>query len=106
GLERATDPGGLLHHLFSVRTEGLFGRIPSGNLASYLSGVLIGHEINGLAPTADHNGKVIVSAASPLAEIYGTALSQFGYHAEIVAAEEALIAGLLAIARQQGWLPR
>ena len=27
GLARARAPGGLLHHLFAVRTEGLFGRL-------------------------------------------------------------------------------
>ena len=38
-------PGGLLHHLFGVRTRGLMGEIEPRASASYLSGILIGHEI-------------------------------------------------------------
>jgi 2-dehydro-3-deoxygalactonokinase len=46
GVETAfADPAGLLHALFSVRSLGLFDEIAPGNLASYLSGLLIGHEV-------------------------------------------------------------
>ncbi len=45
GLRRSADPGGLLHHLFGVRTAGLFGQFSESALPSYLSGLLIGHEL-------------------------------------------------------------
>jgi 2-keto-3-deoxy-galactonokinase len=45
GIERAGEPGGLLHHLFSVRTSGLLGTLAPRQLASYLSGMLIAHEM-------------------------------------------------------------
>ena len=45
GVARAAEAGGLLHHLFSARTAGLFDRIAEPRLASYLSGLLIGDEI-------------------------------------------------------------
>lgn len=45
GLQRSGKPGGLLHHLFGVRTTGLFDRFSSAALPWYLSGLLIGHEI-------------------------------------------------------------
>ena len=46
GLDAATTlPGGLLQHLFSARTLGLFDRLPENAIASYLSGLLIGHEL-------------------------------------------------------------
>jgi 2-dehydro-3-deoxygalactonokinase len=48
GMERSGEPGGVLHHLFGVRTAGLFERYPASELPSYLSGLLIGHEIRGL----------------------------------------------------------
>ena len=38
-------PGGLLKRLFSVRTLGLFDRLPASAGASYLSGLLIGSEL-------------------------------------------------------------
>jgi 2-dehydro-3-deoxygalactonokinase len=45
GVRRSGDPGGLLHHLFGVRTRGLMGEIGPAASPSYLSGILIGHEI-------------------------------------------------------------
>lgn len=45
GVERSGQPGGLLHHLFGVRTRGLMGELGPAPSASYLSGILIGHEL-------------------------------------------------------------
>jgi 2-dehydro-3-deoxygalactonokinase len=42
GMERAGD---LLHRIFMTRTLGLLGDIPPGQLAEYLSGLLIGAEV-------------------------------------------------------------
>ena len=38
-------PGDLLHAVFMTRTLGLFDRVAPGELAEYLSGLLIGAEI-------------------------------------------------------------
>ncbi len=48
GVRTSVDAGGLLNHLFSVRTRGLFGELSAVQLPSYLSGLLIGHELQGL----------------------------------------------------------
>jgi 2-dehydro-3-deoxygalactonokinase len=45
GLQRSGKAGGLLHHLFGVRTTGLFNQFSASALPWYLSGLLIGHEI-------------------------------------------------------------
>ena len=45
GLRRSADASGLLHHLFGVRTLGLFNQWSTAALPSYLSGLLIGHEV-------------------------------------------------------------
>lgn len=45
GIDRSAAPGGLSHHLFGTRTLGLFERLSSAALPSYLSGLLIGHEL-------------------------------------------------------------
>lgn len=45
GVQRSGDAGGLLHHLFGVRTRGLMGELAPAASASYLSGLLIGHEL-------------------------------------------------------------
>ncbi|MBM3594201.1 MAG: 2-dehydro-3-deoxygalactonokinase, partial [Alphaproteobacteria bacterium] len=45
GLDRARQGGGLLHQLFSLRSLSLFDAMPQMEAASYLSGLLIGHEV-------------------------------------------------------------
>jgi 2-dehydro-3-deoxygalactonokinase len=46
GVRRSADAGGMLHHLFGVRSRGLFGELPDTASAPYPSGLLIGHEIH------------------------------------------------------------
>jgi 2-dehydro-3-deoxygalactonokinase len=45
GVRRSGAEGGLLHHLFGVRTRALMGELPPTASPSYLSGLLIGHEL-------------------------------------------------------------
>jgi 2-dehydro-3-deoxygalactonokinase len=71
GLRRAGEGGGLLHHLFGVRSRGLFGEVPEAGLAPYLSGILIGHEIAALAPPS---GVVHLIGAIRLVALYERAL--------------------------------
>lgn len=52
GVARARESSGLLHHLFGVRALGLFGRLAETSAASYLSGLLIGHEVRAAMPEA------------------------------------------------------
>ncbi|MGH7067353.1 MAG: 2-dehydro-3-deoxygalactonokinase [Acetobacteraceae bacterium] len=52
GLGRTRESSGLLHHLFGVRALGLFGRLAETSTASYLSGLLIGHEVRAAMPEA------------------------------------------------------
>jgi 2-dehydro-3-deoxygalactonokinase len=54
GVRTSAEAGGLLSHLFSVRTRGLFGELSAAQLPSYLSGLLIGHELHGLLGGAQH----------------------------------------------------
>jgi len=61
GVEKALfDPAGFLHNLFSVRTLGLFDEMPSGDLASYLSGLIIGHEVAHAISVRNHAAKYVV----------------------------------------------
>lgn len=45
GVRRSGEAGGLLHHLFGVRTRGLMGELGTAASSSYLSGIVIGHEL-------------------------------------------------------------
>ena len=48
GMAASAGAGGLAHHLFGVRTLGLFDALQPASAPSYLSGLLIGHELRGL----------------------------------------------------------
>jgi 2-dehydro-3-deoxygalactonokinase len=81
GLRRAEEGGGLLHHLFGARTRGLFGDVAEYALPSYLSGILIGHEIAALAPPA---GVVHLIGAPSLVALYREALAARGCNSRML----------------------
>ena len=75
GVRRSADAGGMLHHLFGVRSRGLFGELPDTASASYLSGLLIGHELH----AAGFSGQPVHLLCTPqLADIYRHALDVLG----------------------------
>ncbi len=98
GVARARQPGGLLHHLFGVRAAALFDEMAEEESASYLSGLLIGHEVAsaleaGVAPP------VILIGAERLTSRYGAALDAFGIPHR-VADHDAAARGLHLIAQR------
>jgi 2-dehydro-3-deoxygalactonokinase len=77
GLARSRQGGGLLRHLFGLRAAALFDELQEDEAASYLSGLLIGHEVaaaleDGVAPP------VLLIGAERLTQRYATALDSFG----------------------------
>src|SRR5699024_6059693 len=56
GLAQARRAGGLLHHVFSVRTSVLQGELAPSAAASCLSGILIGHEVAAMLAAHDGDG--------------------------------------------------
>lgn len=105
GVRSAKDlPGGLLQRLFSARTLPLFERLPAGNVAAYLSGLLIGSEIDealGNLKGSNDRLSITVIGASPLAERYIEALAQTGLDAR-KAADDAAARGQFLIAQKAG----
>jgi 2-dehydro-3-deoxygalactonokinase len=73
GVRRSGDEGGLLHHLFGVRTRGLMGELTPAASASYLSGILIGHELRSRA-----TGEVLLLGAPALTALYAEAAALLG----------------------------
>lgn len=98
GVLRSADPGGLLHHLFGVRTLGLFDRLPGAAAASYMSGLLIGHEVRAAAPATP----VMLVGAPALCELYGQAITECGGSATPAEADAAA-QGLALIGEQAEW---
>ncbi len=102
GVSRAGDDGGLLHHLFGVRAQGLFDMEPAAGLRSYLSGLLIGHEIAGMQALAGETRDVVLVGAAGIGDAYAKALEQSGYGVTMVDGDKAAIAGLWRIAARAG----
>jgi 2-dehydro-3-deoxygalactonokinase len=100
GLARAAEPGHLLHHLFGVRALGLAGRLAESESASYLSGLLIGHETR--AAFADDAAHVYLVGSRTLTGLYKTAIEAAGGAATILA-EDAAASGLARIGRSTTW---
>ncbi|MFN0038299.1 MAG: 2-dehydro-3-deoxygalactonokinase [Burkholderiales bacterium] len=96
GVHRSADPGGVLHHLFGVRTRGLFEEISGNAAASYLSGILIGHEIRAARASA---GIVHLLGSAQLAETYTRALATLGI-ASSTLPSDAAAAALFKLAQQ------
>ncbi|WP_323764523.1 2-dehydro-3-deoxygalactonokinase [Marinovum sp.] len=94
GLDRgATLP--LSHAVFAGRAGVLTGGLAPEEVASYLSGVLIGAEC---AAQGD-DGPVLLLASGVLTERYAAALAHFGRRMTHVDAEAATLAGLTRAAR-------
>lgn len=100
GLARSADPGHLLHHLFGVRTLGLFGRLSEAESASYLSGLLIGHEVRSALPTG--GGRVHLIGSAALCDLYGRAVAACG-GTSVAHDEDAAARGLALIGRDAQW---
>ncbi|MEJ7688808.1 MAG: 2-dehydro-3-deoxygalactonokinase [Variovorax sp.] len=95
GAAQAGNGQSLLHNAFGARTLALFGRKTSGELASYLSGLVIGEELR----TQSRHGaaEVVLIGAPALTARYLLALQASGATARVLGAE-ASWAGLQALA--------
>lgn len=77
---RNSQKGPLLSVLFSARTLGLMDRMAPQALPSYLSGLLIGHEMSQLAEVARRaESPLVVVGAAALAQRYRLAAHEFGH---------------------------
>ncbi|MCH1925704.1 2-dehydro-3-deoxygalactonokinase [Shewanella sp. C32] len=95
GVQYSQQPGGLLNHIFSVRTLFVTGKQATSAGAGYLSGLLIGHEIRAFmeANGAESIGTCHIIGSSSLNQLYQTAMNHFGISTTLVADKDASIAG-------------
>ncbi len=101
GVARASQAGGLLHHLFGARTLHLMDRLAPEETRSFLSGLLIGHEIRAAVAETGARQVELVGAAA-LAALYDAALRQAGVAVRLHD-PDLVAAGLARIARSLGW---
>ena len=94
GVAHAAQAGDLLHHLFAVRTLGLFDALRPTQLRPFLSGLLIGHELRSVPR---QSGVVYVLGAEALAHLYVHALRTQGYEPRLLD-PDAVVTGLSRLA--------
>lgn len=99
GVSRSSDSGGLLHHLFGVRTRVLMDELEEEASASYLSGLLIGHEVRATMP---RDADVLLVGAAELCGLYAQVIEACGGRAKLEH-EDAAALGLAAIGRRLHW---
>jgi len=100
GIARSGDPGHMLHHLFGVRTLGLTGQLAADASASYLSGLLIGHEVRAAMPAG---ANVTLIGSTALCALYTSAIAALGGTATIGPADAAA-QGLAVIGELAEWI--
>jgi 2-dehydro-3-deoxygalactonokinase len=99
GVERAIEPGDVAHHLFGVRTLVLTGKMRESAAPSYLSGILIGHEVKARAKAG---GRVHLIGDQALCALYAIALRAFQMIPSVEPAGAA-VRGLWRIAEGLTW---
>jgi 2-dehydro-3-deoxygalactonokinase len=96
GVATSQKAGGLLHHVFSVRSLQLSGAHSKAQGAAYLSGIMIGHDI--CSQVADRDTSIGIVASANLASRYQLALTKLGYDSATIDAQQATVEGALLVA--------
>ncbi|MBN95314.1 MAG: hypothetical protein CL928_14805 [Deltaproteobacteria bacterium] len=102
GLEDLERPGGLLHHIFTVRSRALLGDLESAAAWSYASGLLIGSEVAAMTRALDLDEPVRIVGSATLCERYRCALEARGIQSECISGQDAASRGLVRIAQAAG----
>jgi 2-dehydro-3-deoxygalactonokinase len=104
GARASKDGGlGLLHSLFTARTLPLFGEMSKAQAADYLSGLLIGAEVQGARALAGGSDQVVLIGRGDLNTRYAQVLEVFGLKA-VEAGDHIVARGHFEIAKAGGLL--
>ena len=105
GVARGLAESGLAHAIFGARTLALTGELASDDVADWLSGALIGHEIAASRRWARDRGlassRVRIIGSDALVARYRRALAQASIEAD-PGPDDAAVRGLVRIARRAG----
>jgi 2-dehydro-3-deoxygalactonokinase len=94
----------LLNRVFSVRTFGLFGKMPGADLRSYLSGLLVGTEMRDALkawPDAAQSNAICIGSAAMIAR-YQAVASELGLRLDGIDNDQILPPALYWIVRKAG----
>jgi len=102
GVARSADSGGLLHHLFGARTLVLAGQLPETGTKSYLSGLLIGHEVRSALAALPPDAPIHLAGEANLCRLYARAIKTAGRNA-MIGSDDAAMLGLARIGGLVQW---
>tara|TARA_Y100001968_G_scaffold130038_1_gene118723 strand:+ start:508 stop:1362 length:855 start_codon:yes stop_codon:yes gene_type:complete len=102
GLADLERPGGLLHHIFTVRSRTLQGDLHSDAAWSYASGLLIGSEVAAMTSALELSAPVRIVGSPAISRKYSLALKSHGIDSQCISGQQAAGRGLLRIARAAG----
>ena len=91
GISQAKSNKSLLNLLFSARTNRLFEQVSDDSVYDYLSGVLIGHELQKMT------SNVYIVGENKLANRYKLACDNLSIKAEIFSGDDCFLAGMKII---------
>ncbi len=94
GLAAAQRSGGLTHQAFAARTSVLLGDMSGHAVAPFLSGLLIGSEVDAGLGLAQTDGEIVLIAEGDIAAAYTRALAARGKRSCTLATEGCFTAGL------------
>ena len=94
GLERVDDSGGILHAIFEARSRHLYAGLSSQKIGSFISGALIGEEINAMKNAKKSAESLYLIGEQGICHSYRFALENAGYDVTYYSAEAATLAGV------------
>jgi 2-dehydro-3-deoxygalactonokinase len=94
GVERASRGGDVIEELFRTRARWLLGDLAPAAAPSFLSGLLIGHEVATMTKRYRAGGPLVVVGAERLCGLYVTALRQLALEAAVVPDDAAIVEGM------------
>jgi 2-dehydro-3-deoxygalactonokinase len=97
GLQAAHQKAGLLRTLFAARSDVLLGRLTGGMVKSYLSGLMIGHEVLGAKASFGLPKSATLVTSDAKIPLYRKALAQHGVRVNTADMDKTLLAGLARI---------
>jgi 2-dehydro-3-deoxygalactonokinase len=100
-IKSLSDPSGLLHSLFSVRSLGLYDEIGGAALSSYLSGLVIGAEVGHALLSRRKRADYMILASPKIGGRYKQALDIAGVTARY-GDPLAIVHGLRKIGKEAG----
>ncbi|AEF54964.1 2-dehydro-3-deoxygalactonokinase [Marinomonas posidonica] len=99
GLKASRQAGGILHQLFSARSRYVCGELAAHEVRDYLSGIVIGHDVNDTLSALPNKVKsILIIGSKALTERYQMALSEHDLNVDFMEAGEASIRGLKRLA--------